>query len=83
MAELSVAVESKAEEVGTGDGADAFSGADAGAPLCSVAAKIAAAATRKIAPKRISGHGLDGGWFSGSGGSGAMKESRKAQRPHK
>jgi hypothetical protein len=52
-------------------------------PPCNVAMKIRTAARTKIAPKRTSPHGLDGGGFSGSGGSVAMKENRNEQGPHK
>ena len=89
MAEGLAAVESDAVGVGEGvkageeAGAAAPSAAGAGASRCSVAAKITAAAMRKIAPKRIGGHGLDGDWFSGSGGSGAMMHTKNAQRLHK
>ncbi len=86
MAEEGVGVEAGAEaEVGEAGEAAAFSlsRADAGVSRCSVAAKITAAAIRKIVPKRIGGHGLDEGGFSGSGGSGAMLHTKNAQRLHK
>jgi hypothetical protein len=46
-------------------------------------AKMRSVATTKAAPKRIDSQGLDGGGFSGSGGSVAMRETKEAQGPYK